>query len=63
MLPLSFCLPHESHVARAMCLGQRAYFIGNKDVSPKHKKLLLMCGVVDQICFRVHVFCAAPEEL
>ena len=32
VLPLSFCLSHVSHVARAMCLGQRAYFIGNKDV-------------------------------
>ena len=29
----------------------------------KGKKLLLMCGLVDQICCCVRVFCAASEEL
>ena len=47
---------------RVRCvLGNGRISLVAKMCFSKHKKLLLVCGFVDQICFRV--FCAAPEEL
>ena len=49
---------------RVRCvLGNGRISLVTKMCLPKHKKLLLMCGLVDQKSFRVRVFCAAPEEL
>ena len=47
----------------ACVLGDVRISLVAKMCLPRHKKLLLMCGLVDQVCFRVRVFCAASEEL
>ena len=47
-------------IMRVRCvLGNGRSSLVTKMCFPKHKKLLLMCGLADQICFRVRVFCAA----
>ena len=49
---------------RVRCvLGNGRISLVAKMCFSKHKKLLLMCGLVEQVCFRVRVFFAASEEL
>ena len=44
-------------------LGKVRLSLVTKLCFSKGKKLLFMCGSVDQICCCVRVFCAASEEL
>ena len=49
---------------RVRCvLGNVRSSLVTKSCLPNGKKLLLMCGFVDQICFLVRAFYAASEEL
>ena len=64
VLPLSFFVCRMCRMLRVRCvLCKVRISMVTKLCFTKGKKLLLMCGFVDQIFCCVRVFCAASEEL